>query len=391
MRYFTRKSWALAGLALLGLAVVSVRGLGHADPAELASEARTALKSGDWNRAEALLAKLSRQRPPSASDSSLRAELAAGRGHLDEAVRILTAIPETDAQAASARLVASQIENSRHRARQTEALLFESIRLNPRLGRARRALIFLHAMQGRRGEVNTQFRALAELEPLSYDDVFLWTSCFENLWINDKIKSHLEVFLAADPEDRLSRLALIGVLVRSNELESAEELLRPLPGSDPEARVLRARIALARMRLDDLRSILKQGPEDYAGLALLRGYLAVRRNELTVASRQFHIVLRLDSENLEALEALSPVLTKLGDAEGAAVIQQQLDKWRRLRSLLQQSRTFNIRTEKALLTQIGQACEAVGQVPVACAWYRLALAQDPLDSDLQRALFRLRG
>src|SRR5205823_9610593 len=107
-----------------------------------------------------------------------------------------------------ARLVAGQIEKTRDRARRMEALFLESLRLDPKLALARRELIFLYAMQARRSDVNSQFRALAELEPLEFDDAFLWMNSFEDLWVNGVIRSHLERFLAADPEDRLSRLAL---------------------------------------------------------------------------------------------------------------------------------------------------------------------------------------
>jgi tetratricopeptide (TPR) repeat protein len=248
----------------------------------------------------------------------------------------------------------------------------------------------LYAKQARRAELQAQYRALAELETLDYDDVLLWTSSFENLWVNNAIKSPLEECLAADPEDRMSRLALAGVLVRSNQFAEAESVLVPLPDSDPDARVWKARLALGRTRLDEVPSILEQGPADHVGLALLRGQFAVQVNELTEAARQFRIVLRQDRDNREALQGLSVVLKRLGDSKAASVAQEQADQWRHLTSLLRMSKTLNIRHYKSLLMQIGQACEILGQIPEARAWFRLALVQDPLDSAVQQALFRVR-
>jgi Flp pilus assembly protein TadD len=144
------------------------------------------------------------------------------------------------------------------------------------------------------------------------------------------------------------------------------------------------------MHVDKVGAILEQGPTDHAGLALLRGQFAVQLNKFRVAARQFHIVLRIDPDNREALQGLSVVLKQLEDSRAASAVQEQADQWRHLTSLLQKSKTLNIRNDKSLLMEIGQACETVHQVPEARAWYRLALVQDPLDSAVQRALFRVR-
>jgi tetratricopeptide (TPR) repeat protein len=378
-------------LALLGLGglLAAARARGRLDPSELAAETRLALKERHWDRAGALLARLAQRRPPTADDVVLRAELELGLGRPDRAIGLLTGIPESDPHAARARLVAGQIEKSRDRARGMEALFREALRLDPKLAAARRELIFLYGMQARRADLNAQYRALAELEALGYDDVFLWMNSFENRWINDLIRSHLERYLAADPGDRLSRLALAGVLVRYNDLEGAEALLLPLPESDPDARVLRARIALSRMRMDEVRSILDRGPTEHVDLALLRGQFAVALKDPAAAARQFRIALRLDPTCREALEGLSAMLKQLGDREGADSAQRQADLWRRLTSLLQKAHVHHIR-DKALFTQLGETCEALGQFPEARAWYRLALDQDPLDPDVQKSLYRVR-
>ena len=261
---------------------------------------------------------------------ALRAELELGRGRDDRAVSLLAGIPETDPQAAGARLVAGQIEKVRDRARHMEALFLESLRLDPKLAQARRELILLYAMQARRADLNAQYRALAELEPLDYDDVFFWMNSFENRWINSLIRPQLERYLAADPEDRSSRLALAGVLVRYNELEGAEALLRPLPDADADARVLRVRIALGRMRLDEVRSLLDKGPREHVDLAVFRGHFAVRSKDPATAAREFRVALRLDPTNRDALEGLSVVLQQLGDGPGAASAQKRAAQWRHL-------------------------------------------------------------
>src|SRR5262245_37057165 len=145
MGYSSRKTWVVAAVTILGLVgvLVGVRVRGHSDPGELAAEARLALDNRQWSRAEALLTRLSQRRSPTADDVVLRAELEVGRGRLDQAVSLLSGIPESDPLAARARLVAGQIEKRRDRARRMEALYLEALRLDPKLALARRELIFL--------------------------------------------------------------------------------------------------------------------------------------------------------------------------------------------------------------------------------------------------------
>ena len=216
MRSTRRIAWFMGASLILASMILwqVVYARGRTNPEKLAADAREAIKRQQWPRAEQLLNRLALERPFTSADIGLRAQVELAIGRADAAVDLLRGIPETDPDAAGARLVAGQIENARHRARGAEALFRESLRLDPKLAVARRELILLYAMQARRAELNAQYRALAELVPLEYDDVFLWTNSFENLWVNNTIKSPLEQCLAADPEDRLSRLALAGVHVR---------------------------------------------------------------------------------------------------------------------------------------------------------------------------------
>jgi tetratricopeptide (TPR) repeat protein len=375
----------------LGGVLVAVRGRGHSDPRELAAATRLALKNRQWSRAESLLTQLAQHRTPTADDVGLRAELELGRSRVDQAVSLLTGIPETDPHAAQARLLAGRTERSRDRARRMESLFLEALRLNPKLAWAHRELILLYAMQARRAELNAQYRALSALEPLAYEDVLFWTASLEDIWINETIRDQLERFLAADPDDRFSRLALAGVLLRSNQLEEAGVLLRCLPDSDFDAQVLRARIALNRMRLEEVRSLLDKGPVEHSGLALLRGQLAVRMNDPSTADRQFRIALRQDPSNREALQGLSIVLQKLGQAESAAGYRKQAEHWSRLTALLEKARDpAPSRRDPDLIRQLAEACEHVGQLAEARAWYQLALGLNPLDQRVQQALYRLR-
>jgi tetratricopeptide (TPR) repeat protein len=392
MGYFIRKTWVLAGVFVLclGCGLIAVRGRRTSDPRKLAHEAQQALGNRQWSRAEALLDRLSSLRTLNSHDVLLRAELELGRGRFDETLRMLDSVPESDAHAAEARLAAGKIERSRHRARSAESYLIEACRIDPTLAAAHRELILIYAMQARRGDLNVQFRALAGLEPLPFDDVLLWTASLEDIWINETIRSDLEGYLAADPGDRTSRLALAAVLFRTGELDACESILSMLPDSDDDARVLRARLALGHMDLDRVRSLISQGPEDHLGLELLRGQLAARSNDPRVAVKHFQVASRLDPTNREAIQGIALMLKQLGNADEAAPDLRQAEQWRRLTDLLEQVRRPDGRRDGGLLRQLGETCESLQREAEARSWYRLALALDPLDSVVQRALYRLR-
>ena len=62
----------------------------------------------------------------------------------------------------------------------------------------------------------------------------------------------------------------------------------------------------------------------------------------------------------------------------------------RLNSLVQRAAALREPKDANLMRQLGTACAAVELNDLACAWYKLAIAANPLDSESQQALYRLR-
>ena len=169
----------------------------------------------------------------------LRAQLAMARGRVDEALADLAKIPDAHALAPQARLRAGQLELRRDRLRAAEEAFLAASRLDPDLVQARRELIYIYGMQGRRAELDAQFRALAKLTPLTFDNALHWGLMSHESWQPDKVTEELGRFVQADPTDRWSRLAWAGSLRRIGRVDDAWKALEPLPDSDPEARALR--------------------------------------------------------------------------------------------------------------------------------------------------------
>jgi Flp pilus assembly protein TadD len=157
-----------------------------------------------------------------------------------------------------------------------------------------------------------------------------------------------------------------------------------------EARVLRARLELDRSRLAEAAAWLEAGPSEHAGLARMRGQLALRRGQLESAVEQFRIAARLDPTNLEVTQALALTLGRLGRAAEAAAERERADRLRALANLLERAHSPDGRKDRTMPRQLAAACERIGRIPEALGWYRLAIDLDPLDAEAQSAVYRLR-
>ena len=194
----------------------------------------------------------------------------------------------------------------------------EALKLDPELIPPRRELIFIYGMQLRRPEIQEQFRELAKRTALSYDEVFLWNLSRGNNWEAKEHSGLLREFLEADPNDRWSRLALVGSLSDLGLLDEAEKELDWFPKDDPDALAAQARVALKEgdpARIDEL---LAQGPQEHAELARMRGQVALSRRDAEAALRWYRLADRLEPDQRETLFGLGRALQLAGDREAAA-------------------------------------------------------------------------
>ncbi|MHB1560775.1 MAG: tetratricopeptide repeat protein, partial [Isosphaeraceae bacterium] len=274
---------------LLNLMVVAAVALaagcsGGADPEAVAERAQTQLRANRVADAERSVAELERLRRPTDRDRLLRGRLAVAAGRPDGALAELELVPDESPEAPAACLLAGQVELRRARFRHAERLLREAVRLHPRpvgtdpsdpnLIQAHRELIFIYGFQLRRTELSDEFLALSRLTALRFDDLFNWGLLKNDSWEPTEAAKTLADCIAADPEDRWSRLALAENQRRMGQLDQAETTLKTLAADDPEAIAGRARIALDRGDAEAAGTLLAAGPADDPALARLRGRLA---------------------------------------------------------------------------------------------------------------------
>ncbi len=386
-----RVAWALVVLGGLTLAAAALRHLGSVgrdDPARLWEQAKTAWSAGRLEEADALLARLVRRRTPTIAERLLCAEVARKLGRIDQAVAALDGFSGSDSEAALIWRTRGMLEIERDRARPAEAALLRALALNPTLADARRDLINLYTLLSRRSDLGVQFRALAPLSSLSFEELYLWT-LGRRLDVGPAdLAAKLERMLRTDPDDRSIRLALAENLRRLGRLDEAENAVAPLPSDDPEVRAAHARLALDRGAVDAARDLLDEGPPDHPALARLRGRLSLAQGDRNAVGH-YRTALAGDPDDRDTLFGLGQALRLAGKPEAARPYLQAARDRDQLESLIENARSLSRRDDARVLQAIGDACRSLARLHQARAWIRLALSHDPADPDLQNRLFDL--
>ena len=96
---------------------------------------------------------------PTPLDSMLLAQISIANGRDDEALALLSQVPDDHVAAPQARLLAGQVELRRHRARFAERYLRQAIQLDPKLVQAHKEMIYILGFQLRRADLNAEFLA----------------------------------------------------------------------------------------------------------------------------------------------------------------------------------------------------------------------------------------
>jgi hypothetical protein len=347
------------------------------------------LRAGRIDEAEAAALSLSRLRVPTPGDRTLRAQVDVARKRPDDALSELSRVPDEHPAATQARLLAGQIELRRNRVRIAERYLREAVRLDPKQVMAHRELIYIYGYQLRRRELDAEFRALAGLTDLTFDNVFHWCLLKNSKWEPGEAAETLASFAEADPEDRWSRLALAENYRLMGLTDDAEKAISTLPEIDAQARAIRVMLALDRHQDEQAQAMLAAGDELDPTLARLRGKLALARHDGPAAARFFRIAMADDPENRDALFGLINGLSITGDDAAATPLRETAKRLELLNTLIQQAASSQGRNSPRLLQELGDACAALGHNAEARAWYKVAIARNPLDTEAQQALFRL--
>ncbi len=375
----------------LGIGYYGVRSMRPepSNPDALWAQAEQEFMAGRYERVDLAMDQLRRLREPTPLDWFLRAQLAMARKNDDQALNDLARVPDGHYMAAQARMLAGQTELRRDRVQRAEEFLHAALKLDPSLVQAHRELIYIYGMQLRRSELSAEFMALSKLSELTFDNVFHWGLLRNNSWDPGEAVESLARYVAADPSDRSSRLALAENYGRMDRFDDAKSILAPLPEDDPRKIDLLARMALDHEGPEAAGRLLAAGPRDDPLLARLRGRLALARRDAKAALAEFRIADAADPENRDTIFGLIAALELSGDKKAALPLREYAGRLDRLNSLIQRAAVPEARGNADLMRQLGAACAALDRKGEARAWYKLAIGFNPLDSESQQALFRL--
>jgi tetratricopeptide (TPR) repeat protein len=396
-RWIVPVAAAVLGVAALGFWLVRARPAADAD--QVWQDAESDFRAGRHEVAEASIARLETLRPPTTLDWFLKAQVAMVHQREDEAIADLAKVPDHDPMGAQARLLAGQIELRRRHAGAAERSLIAATKLDPTLVQAHRELVYIYGMLLRRRELRAEFLTLSEISTLTFENVFHWCLTRNTIWEPGELTRELNDYVKADPTDRWSRLALAENLRQIGRRNEAEQVLSVVAADDPDALPVRVHLALDRGDDEAAEALLKQGPPDHAELARLRGRFALAHRDGAAAVLHFRKAYAAEPDHRDSVVGLGQALTLIGKYEEAAPFIAEARDIDALGALVQRAATVSVsvrptatdaeRQDPALLHALGAACEKVRRLPEARAWYRLAILANPLDSEAQKALYRL--
>ena len=384
-----RRPWPLAVMAALTLALILGRAAWvRSEPDRLYQRAQAQARAGQYDLAAATLGRLDRTPSPTPNLRLLRAQVAGALGSTEAAVTELRAIPDEDSLAPLARLSEGQLKAHRGRLRAAEAAFRATLKLTPQCTQARRELVYIYSVQLRLPELDEQLDALSEQGQLDLQHLLHWGMVRHTEWAGEHDMVGLKRYLAADPDDRYSRLALAEAQRQPGQTTAALETLAPLSDSDPDARAARAALALASGDLPAAEALLTGVPANFPALNRLRGELAMARGDFRAAVGEFRDALGAQPIDPTVKYRLAMALTAVGDRASAEPLLADFRRHNVLGTLLHRAKIEGLNDE-TLALRIGLACAGAGRPFEARAWLNWFIARNPLEPRAQAALRRL--
>jgi Flp pilus assembly protein TadD len=117
----------------------------------------------------------------------------------------------------------------------------------------------------------------------------------------------------------------------------------------------------------------------------------LRREDGPAALRWYRQAYAAKPDDRATLAGLATALKLVGEAADAESYLARVHRFDELPRLIGRITAARAAADGELHRQLGSICEAVGRRSEARAWYRLAIACNPLDAEAQRALFRIRN
>lgn len=393
-----RSVWILCAVSGVAL-VMSIAWTLQPRPVDvtlLLAEAKSALESGDAARAGSALDAILKAEPTHGLALLYRGQMANSRDDLAKAMSDWSRIPDEPPQTGgTARYLEATIHLKLHQARAAEQKLLRSTELNPAYLQPHERLLELYVLQMRRREILEQLEAIRQLRRLSLQEMVLQLVAGQRIQTVENGIALTEQFVATDPDDIASWMALAQYYVDAERSDSGLEALRKVLANHPSDDGVRGLLAelLLRNAGTEEAQVLLSGHEPTAGspawLWKSVGELAVTRGDVERAVQCFRRVVEQNPDDLAARYRLGSLLARAGltvDSQRYLEETVLLDRLQRQVMIVARGTNESAETFLPLLKEAGDILVRLGRAKQARPWYELAVAARPDDRETQRKL-----
>ncbi len=389
----------IAAVCLVGVTQVMKR-MGRVDSGVLVSEAEKALNRQDLATAGALLDRVLAQDPSNAAALVQRGKLWTSIGNFENALDDWGKVQASDVAerskqfASEARALEGALQVRLHRAVDAEKALLASWELHKADENLStlELLLRIFVVQMRREEIRGVLNVIETYRPLTFEEMVLRTDAGAPIIAAEDATAQLRAFIAGDPNDLSSVVALVRYLMSSEKFAEAEATLDAVPKTLAQAESLvglkslcqfklkRAEAAIATMTS----SVSNDNSSSSYWWWLAAGELAEANQQISIASECFGVACQVQPDSGYAHYRYGLALGLAGQKEASA---EQLRVAAAIDRLHQQTDAITRMTNMAKadfvngLLDIASTLRDLKSGDEAAGWARVALQLDPANTN----------
>ena len=362
---------------------------------ELLVEARGAIESGDFSKADKNLARLAAAGRETVESLTLAGHAARQQGQADQAIEKFTAAIELEGSGTATLkcLLADALMYDRGEAAQAEQIFREVLKVEPQNSMALQGMGMMMQVQGR----------VWESTPFLLGAVRYGRSNARNLivlgWTQRPPRNPeaLKLCLNADRNDPHAHFGMAQIAVQENKPEVAIAQLELCLGQKPdqhEAMGLLGTLLLELDRDDEFSvrfSQLSSDQQDSPDVLFALGMWAQKNDQPEAAIRMFTECFRRNPDHPRVAYQLSRRLVAAGQSNAARPYADRARKLEKLGLTLGLIHDANSRAELSWLRDAADLTESLGRLIESECWNGLVLLLDPQNAESAEAMLRVRA
>ncbi len=388
------------GAILLGLIGAGAAGslmVLRPSEAQLLQKAIRFAERGERDAAIPLFDRVLGRNPAESTALLYRGQLARDSGDTEAAVRYWNRVPDHPAsEGATARFLEGSLFLEANQARRAEAAFLKAIQLNPAYLKPHERLLKLYVAQLRMPDVSRELLAVRRFRPWTLDELFQSVYLTGRMTNPEQAIPYVEKFLAADPDDLHTRVALGRYYLWDERPAEAAAVLRSARSLSPGDPCIRAYLAEALLELEDLpaaRDALAgapAGPDAEPCLWKSCGLYWMAVGEWHRAAACLGRAVLLAPQDLSAAYKLGIALERAGDAPAAKQQFQHAETLLQLHSAMFQISQWNRRRSSAVplptVMQAGRLLMKMNRNAESVPFFEQAVAWDPTSAAAHETL-----